>query len=81
MNVSEDFRYVSDEGFVESEAFLKHCSVEYDGDFVEGFRNWWKDSQELKKQKGNKGWQWNPIQVRLFHIFRTKETIEKPSEN
>ncbi|CAI5463767.1 unnamed protein product [Closterium sp. Yama58-4] len=65
MNVAEEFRYVSDGGFEESEDFYSFCLSECAGDWDSAFRVWWQASQELKatKRRRKGPWNgWNPIQ-------------------
>ncbi|CAI7756408.1 unnamed protein product [Closterium sp. NIES-53] len=65
MNVAEEFRYVSDGGFEESEDFYSFCLSECGGDWDSAFRVWWQASQELKASKRRRRgpWNgWNPIQ-------------------
>ncbi|CAI5497629.1 unnamed protein product [Closterium sp. Naga37s-1] len=65
MNVAEEFRYVSDGGFEESEDFYSFCLSECGGDWDSAFREWWQASQQLKASKRRRRgpWNgWNPIQ-------------------
>ncbi|CAI5485588.1 unnamed protein product [Closterium sp. Naga37s-1] len=65
MNVAEEFRYVSDGGFEESEDFYSFCLSECGGDWDSAFRVWWQASQQLKASKRRRRgpWNgWNPIQ-------------------
>ncbi|GJP31746.1 hypothetical protein CLOM_g14815 [Closterium sp. NIES-68] len=65
MNVAEEFRYVSDGGFEESEDFYSFCLSECGGDWESAFSVWWQASQEMKatKRRRKGPWNgWNPIQ-------------------
>jgi hypothetical protein len=70
MNVAGDFRYVAPGGFQEAETFVEYCDEDHGGSWDAAFEDWYKVSQEFKKNRGVDltGWlpMFNPIEVKDF---------------
>eukprot|EP00271_Cylindrocystis_brebissonii_P002375 TRINITY_DN12957_c0_g1_i1.p1 TRINITY_DN12957_c0_g1~~TRINITY_DN12957_c0_g1_i1.p1 ORF type:complete len:692 (-),score=103.99 TRINITY_DN12957_c0_g1_i1:643-2718(-) len=62
MNVAEDFRYVTEDGYHECDEFVRYCMDEHGGDWESALDSWWRDSQLAKaeqKRQGETGRPWN----------------------
>eukprot|EP00897_Mesotaenium_endlicherianum_P008207 jgi/Mesen1/7414/ME000388S06628 len=51
MNVSEEFRYVTEGGYAEGSDFVTYCTDVHGGNWNSAFAAWWYASQDIKAQR------------------------------